>query len=267
MQTLVVIQLSKTPARTFFLLVFIVLLCSKLSAQTLQKEFNAVPIISSKEQIKKLKLAKLYVSYYDTWYFNARVDMYHRFNFGQNNYLYISNQEKVPFLIQSLQLNRVDKYQKIPFTFILRFYGVKKWRSSLDSVKMFYSLNGIRKSEMIKEVELRKFPDQLIFQDTIHPQDINKLYFIKNAIVMPVEGLFVQLEMIEEDRKKVVFNYNSEGELLNVTNFPFFKEITKRGYDHLLLCKQVDKRKNLTNFYLNTYAAVIDFNFEGYPLE
>lgn len=84
---------------------------------------------------------------------------------------------------------------------------------------------------------------------------------------MPVEGLFVQLEMIEEDRKKVVFNYNSEGELLNVTNFPFFKEITKRGYDHLLLCKQVDKRKNLTNFYLNTYAAVIDFNFEGYPLE
>lgn len=267
MQSIVIIHFSKIPARIFFLLVFTVLLCSKLSAQTLQKEYGAVPIVSSKEQIKKLQIAKLYVSYYDNPPHSGRPWKYGKFNYGDVNYLFINNQDKIPFLIQSLQLKRVDRHQKTPFTFILRFYSVKKWQPYMDSVKMYYGLSAIGKSEPIKEVELRKFPNQIIFQDTIHPQNINKRYFIKNPILIPIEGLFVQLEMIKEDRKKVIFNYTPEGELINITNYPFFKERTKKTYDHLTLWKLVDKRKNLTKFYIDNFPAVIDFHFEGYPLE
>ncbi len=254
-------------ARIIFLLVSTIMLCSELSAQTLEKEYSAVPIVSSKEQVKKLKIAKLYVSYYDTWYFNVGVDKDYRFNFGSNEYLYINNKDKIPFRLESLLLKRVDRYQKIPFTFILRFYRAKEWHQYSDSIKMYYGLSSVGKSEIIKEEELRKFPDQIIFQDTIHPEDINKRYFIKNPVVMPVEGLFVQLEMIKEDKKKVMFNYTPEGELINITNYPFFKERTKKRYDHLTLWKLFDKRKNLTNFYMDTHASVIDFHFEGYPLE
>jgi hypothetical protein len=132
---------------------------------------------------------------------------------------------------------------------------------------MYYFLSAIGKSEMIKEKELRKFPDQIIFQDTIHPEDINKRYFIKNPVVMPVEGLFVQLELIKEDRKKVVFEYNMEGSVIDITNYPLFKERPHKNYEHLLLWKLFDKRKNLTRFYINNREAVIDFHFEGYPLE
>jgi len=267
MQSIAVIQFSKIPARIFFLLVFIVPLCFKLSAQTLQKEFNAVPIVSSKERVKKLKIAKLYVAHYDQRPFIVSVEKDYRFTFGENKYQYISNQDKTPFLIQSLQLNRVDRCQKTLFTFILKFYNAKEWHPNSDSVKMYYGLSAVGKSEMIKEVELRKFPDKIIFQDTIHPQDINKLYFIKNPVIMPVEGLFVQLEMIKEDRKKVVYNYSPEGGVIDISNYPFFKERTKKLYDHLSLWKLFDKRKNLTNFYIDSHAAVIDFNFEGYPLE
>ena len=254
-------------ARILCLLVFIVLLGSNLSAQTLEKEYNAVPIVSSKEQVKKLKIAKLYVSYYDNPPHNGRPWKYGKFDFGVVTYLFISNQDKIPFLIQSLQLKRVDRYQKTPFTYILRFYSIKEWHPIMDSVKMYYSLSAIGKSEPIKEKELRKFPGQIIFQDTIHPEDINKRYFIKNPIVMPVEGLFVQLEMIKEDKKKVVFDYDIEGNMTKITNYPLFKERTKKTYDHLTLWKLVDKRKNLTKFYIDTYPAVIDFHFEGYPLE
>ena len=267
MQSIVAIQISKIAARIIFLLLFTVLLCSKLSAQILQKEYVAVPIISSKEEIKKLQIAKLYVSYFDKWWHNGKLKMYQKFNFGECHYLYISNQAVIPFLIQSLQLTRVDKYQKTPFTFILKFYSAKEWQPYMDSVKMYYGLSAIGKSEPIKEVELRKFPDQIIFQDTIHPQDINKRYFIKKPILMPVEGLFVELEMIKEDRNKVTIERNSEWGIIKITNYPFFKERTKMTYDHLTLWKLVDKRKNLIKFYIDTFPAVIDFHFEGYPLE
>jgi len=157
MQSIAVIQFSKIPARIFFLLVFIVPLCFKLSAQTLQKEFNAVPIVSSKERVKKLKIAKLYVAHYDQRPFIVSVEKDYRFTFGENKYQYISNQDKTPFLIQSLQLNRVDRCQKTLFTFILKFYNAKEWHPNSDSVKMYYGLSAVGKSEMIKEVELRKF--------------------------------------------------------------------------------------------------------------
>ena len=208
----------------------------------------------------------MYVSYYDNPPHNGRPSKYAKFNFGDYKYLFIKNQDKIPFLIQSLQLKRVDRYQKTPFTFVLKFYKVKEWHPSSDTVKMYYELSAVGKSELVKEAELRKFPDQIIFQDTIHPQNINKRYFIKNPIVLPVEGLFVQLEMIKEDRKKVAFEQNSE-KVIKITNYPFFKERTKRTYDHLMMWKLVDKRKNITNFYLTTFGSVIDFDFEGYPLE
>jgi hypothetical protein len=254
-------------ARIIFLLVSTIMLCSELSAQTLEKEYSSVPIVSSKEQVKKLKIAKLYVSYYDNPPHNGRPWKYGKFDFGHVTYLFISNQDKIPFLIQSLLLKRVGRYQKTPFTYILRFYNIKEWHPIMDSVKMYYSLSAIGKSEPIKEKELRKFPNEIIFQDTIHPEDMNKRYFLKNPIVMPVEGLFVQLEMIQEDKKKVVFDYDIEGNMTKITNYPLFKERTKKTYDHLTLWKLVDKRKNLTKFYIDTYPAVIDFHFEGYPLE